>query len=294
MTYRIRTVAEMTGIPRNTLIAWERRYGVVHPTRHENGYRSYSDEDVARLLRLKNAQAAGLSISEAVALLDQEGAAPPAAPVAEPSSPDLTQTFGALRAELCHALVHYQRAKAEELLGGLLGVPFKTRLREVYFPVLREIGDLWERRAISVVQEHYATALLRTHFASILVGTGTSNPRAAHAACTTFVGDLHEMGALALAIQLSLDGYRVSYLGPNLPADELVRFVHAQKPQLVCVSVVMPTTARALRAYAAEVAAALPSRGRLVLGGKVLERLKDALNLPRVRVQPEWGTDFAL
>jgi DNA-binding transcriptional MerR regulator len=286
----------MTGIPRNTLIAWERRYGVVHPTRHENGYRSYSDEDVARLLRLKNAQAAGLSISEAVTLLDQEGAtpSPPDPPPAQRAGPDATQAFGGLCAALCHALVHYQRAKAEEILGGLLGVPFKTRLREVYFPVLREIGDLWERRTISIVQEHYATSLLRTHFASILVGIGTSNPRATHAACTTFVGDLHEMGALALAIQLSLDGYRVSYLGPNLPADELVRFVHAQKPKLLCVSVVMPTTARALRAYAAEVAPALPSRGLLVLGGKVLERLQDALDLPGVCVQPEWGTDFAL
>ena len=53
MAYQIKDVADLTGIPRNTLIAWERRYDVVKPVRAENGYRYYSDEDLKTLLRVK-------------------------------------------------------------------------------------------------------------------------------------------------------------------------------------------------------------------------------------------------
>ena len=64
--YRIKTVAEMTGIPRNTLLAWERRHGLLSPERLENGYRLYSDEDVAILRRVKAAISSGMAISEAL------------------------------------------------------------------------------------------------------------------------------------------------------------------------------------------------------------------------------------
>ena len=52
MGYRIKTVSDITGIQRATLLAWERRFRLVAPTRHANGYREYSDSDLARLLSL--------------------------------------------------------------------------------------------------------------------------------------------------------------------------------------------------------------------------------------------------
>ena len=51
MRYRMKTVSELTGIPRNTLVAWERRYGLPEPERLANGYRLYSDADVELLLK---------------------------------------------------------------------------------------------------------------------------------------------------------------------------------------------------------------------------------------------------
>lgn len=69
MGYRIKTVSEITGIPKNTLVAWERRYGILAPDRLPNGYRQYNDDDIAILLQLKRAMADGLKISEAVELV---------------------------------------------------------------------------------------------------------------------------------------------------------------------------------------------------------------------------------
>ena len=47
--FRIRHVSEVTGIPRQTLISWERRHGLVTPDRTENGYRYYSRDDIELL-----------------------------------------------------------------------------------------------------------------------------------------------------------------------------------------------------------------------------------------------------
>lgn len=71
MTYRIKTVARLTGVPRNTLLAWERRYAVVNPGRADNGYREYSDEDLATLTSVKQLIDRGYRISEAVQLVQE-------------------------------------------------------------------------------------------------------------------------------------------------------------------------------------------------------------------------------
>lgn len=296
VTYRIRTVAKMTGIPRNTLIAWERRYGVVRPTRHENGYRSYSEEDVSRLIRIKNAQAAGLKVSEAMALLEEQGSTVSTSPArgsTETQLPSASAQLAELKDELVRALVGYDKEAAQRIIAQLNPVPYSRRLETVYFPALRDIGDRWESGDISVVQEHYASAILRTHFASLLVGVGPSNPRALHAACTTFPDDLHELSALALAVQLSLDGCRVSYLGPNLPAPDVVTFAREQAPRLLCVSVVLPVPPEAVEAYANMVAPALDRGSLLVLGGRGVAGMS-LPNHPNVSLRPEWGVDFSL
>lgn len=291
MTYRISTVAELTGIPRNTLIAWERRYGIVDPNRHENGYRSYSEDDVARLLRIKNALNAGLKISEAVELVKRQAEPRPRTDV--PPDEALRTGFDHIVTELLSALTNYRREDAERVLARLMPVPFTTRLQNVFFPVLTCVGDLWEAGKISVAQEHYASAVLRGHLASILLSIGPSNPRAPHAACTTFPGDQHDIASLALAIELSLEGSRVSYLGANLPADEVHGFVCREQPRLMCVSVIHRVEIATVSEYVSAVAPALAPGARLVLGGRVLGSMQH-LARENVEITTSWPDVAAL
>ncbi len=76
MPYQIKTVARLTGIPRNTLLAWERRYELVSPERAANGYRLYSDADLARLNAVRQLIDQGYKVSEAAALLQSAVEAP--------------------------------------------------------------------------------------------------------------------------------------------------------------------------------------------------------------------------
>ncbi len=65
--FRIKTVARVTGLSPEVLRAWERRYGVVHPSRTPGGYREYSEQDVERLRLLRVLTARGWSIGEIAA-----------------------------------------------------------------------------------------------------------------------------------------------------------------------------------------------------------------------------------
>jgi DNA-binding transcriptional MerR regulator len=287
MSYRISTVSELTGIPRNTLIAWERRYKFMSPARHENGYRSYTDEDVAKLLRIKNAIGAGLKISEAIAIVkrSEEGVLP-----TSPQNTEGTQQpfFIAIKNQLITALIQYRAKDAERLFGQLVGASFEDRLHQVYFPVLREIGDRWARGEINVAQEHYASTLIRDQLVGTLVAVGARNAGNPHAVCTTYPGELHELGALALGVQLGLSGYRVSYLGANMPLPDLADFVHKQDPVIVVVSAITPVARGALIEYATTLRQSASARTRIVLGGRGFE-LTPPPSIPGVELIPEWG-----
>ena len=69
MGYQVKTVSQLTGIPRNTILAWERRYGLLNPLRSPEGHRMYSDRDVAVLEELKSLIAAGHRVGQAVLML---------------------------------------------------------------------------------------------------------------------------------------------------------------------------------------------------------------------------------
>jgi len=72
MSYRIRTVAEIVGVPRPTLVAWERRFGILDAPRSEDGFRVYSEKDLKVLLRIKALLDSGLRISTAVEKVREE------------------------------------------------------------------------------------------------------------------------------------------------------------------------------------------------------------------------------
>lgn len=287
MTYRISTVSEITGIPRNTLIAWERRYRFMSPARHENGYRSYTDDDVAKLLRIKNAIGAGLKISEAIAIVKKSEASPDATQIPAATPAAQQPFFTAIKNQLVTALIQYRAKDAERLFGQLIGASFEDRLHQVYFPVLRDIGDRWARGEINVAQEHYASTIIRDQLVGTLVAVGARNAADPHAVCTTYPGELHELGALALGVQLGLAGYRVSYLGANMPLPDLAEFVEKQKPVVVCISTITPVDRNEVMSYAASLRSKAVPEARIIIGGRGID-LKPAPSVPGVEFIPEW------
>ena len=98
MSYRVKTVAQLTGIPRPTLVAWERRYDLLELRRSEAGYRIYEEADVAYLKELKSLVDQGVAISEAITRVPRPGPSPVSVVGAAVAA-------GAAPRDLVHALV---------------------------------------------------------------------------------------------------------------------------------------------------------------------------------------------
>ena len=234
---RICELSRRTGVAPELLRAWERRYGLLHPARSDGGFRLYSDADERRVELMRQYLREGLAAAEA-ARLALEGADDRALRQADDGRPELEAGAARLRA----ALDAFDENAAQETLDDLFaGFTVETVLRVVLLPYLAELGDRWSTGEATVAQEHFASNLIRGRLLGIGRGwDGGDGPRAV-LACAP--GELHDLGLIAFGLTLNRRGWRITYLGPDTPADSLVDAVGRLKPDLV---VVTATTKRRL------------------------------------------------
>ena len=260
MGYRIKTVSEMLGVPRNTLLAWERRYDLVTPDRQDNGYREYSEEDVARLREIKRLIDEGHKISEAISMA--QGRPMPAMPEAAALP---VSSGGPLPARLLAALLRYDRLEAERIARSMVGVSYREQIQQIYLPLLRMVGNGWAIDEIRIAQEHYISAFVRDQLVAMLLSLTYGPEQGPLAICAGYPEEQHDLGLLALSVLLALRGYRVLFLGANVPLPELLDVIRSQAPAMVCVAILMPRPEAEILAYARALSAA--ATGRVVLGG---------------------------
>src|SRR5688572_5756897 len=242
--YAIGVVAERTGLSPDLLRVWERRYRAVEPSRMSDAQRLYSDTDVERLRLLRLATLAGRSIrqvaqlatEELTQLVREDEAARQRATRwddrAVPASvgEDVERALELARAVDAPGLESLLRRTA-----AAFGVP--VFLDAVVAPLLRRMGEEWKAGRLAVAQEHLATAIIQRvlegmiHF--LVPPHGAPNLLVA-----TLTGDQHKMGALLAATAAAAEGWRVTYLGPDLPAGEIATAAIAAGARVVGVSVV--------------------------------------------------------
>ena len=272
--YNIKAVKQATGLTAATLRAWERRYGVFEPQRSESGYRLYSERDVAALRWLKRRVDEGLSISQAVAVLqmhrDSTNAA--AAPMSTPQVNTELPSLSDLHRQLIKALLAFDENSADHILSeafAMHGVEATCEL--VIAPAMVEIGDRWRRGEVSVVDEHFASHYVRRKLEAMV------NVTPVHETAPMLVlgcapGDWHEVALVLLAFFLRRQGYRVIYLGQNVPLENLVAELQRLRPAMVILSATTEETAEALAQVSNVVAALSTPRPLFGFGGRAFNR----------------------
>ncbi len=275
--YRIGAVARMTGISAHALRAWERRYGALNPDRAEGGGRLYSEADVARLRIIRQLLERGHAIGQLARvpadelqrlLAEQSG---PLALALEPAAPPR-----ALVRRLVSAVRHLALLEADQMLARA-AIAFEPRrlTDEVVRPLLDEVSRRCRRGRLRVVHEQAAYSLLRGLFAT--VSRMHLPPKRANVALVaTPDGERREWGALPLAFQGLVEGWRVLYLGPGLPSVDLAEAARTTGSTLVLVSVVDGDAQRTVAELRA-LARALPSDVELVATGPAAESAARAL-----------------
>lgn len=261
MPYRIKTVADLIGVPRATLLAWERRYSVVTPERHNNGYRAYSEEDVAVLRAVKSLVDRGLKVSEAVAQVKER-------PTPLPKRD--TGALESLRSQLFDALLAFDRDRAIALLQQASMMSFEVQIEQLYKPLLTEVGEAWCEGRATISQEHYATVFVRERLTAMLVALNAGPRGGGRVLCAGYVDDPHELPVMILAIYLALAGFRVMPIGVAVPVEALGRAAVDSGIQLVCVSLTLPRSEAEVREFEDSLRKILPSDCTVALGGSGL------------------------
>jgi methanogenic corrinoid protein MtbC1 len=234
--------------------AWEKRYKAVVPHRSPKNRRLYSEEDVQRLQFLKSATDAGHSISQ-VAQLDSKELLDLAQRGATLTSRARENNARSLRPSGKRTRPMQRSAKndhCKECLSAVLNLDPDglersydqaaielTRpalLKELIVPLFREIGELWQKGSLKIVNEHMATSVTRTFLLNMLRATQVTDPAPAIVIATA-VGQWHDVGALTVALAAAENGWHPVYYGPNLPAEEIAAGVKHCGARAVAISV---------------------------------------------------------
>jgi MerR family transcriptional regulator, light-induced transcriptional regulator len=278
--FTIKQAARLTGINESSLRAWERRYGVVSPSRTEAGYRLYDDEAISALVAMRHLVDSGWSPAEAAKSV-RSGTVPTSAEgvhdrghVGEQPVPVAQlQRFLSAAASMDSAGIE---ASLDQ--GFALG-SFEHVVESWLFPALEALGEGWALGEIDVAGEHAASHAVHRRLAAAYDAAGR------HATRSSVLvglppGSTHELGALAFATAVRRRGVSVLYLGADVPTSSWQAAVDRQGSDAAVLAV---ATARD-RAAAATVAEQLLTHTPRVLvasGGSHGSELRSGvLSLP--------------
>jgi MerR family transcriptional regulator, light-induced transcriptional regulator len=252
---RVGELARRVGVAPETLRAWERRYGVLRPSRTPGGYRVYGAEDELRAQRMRELIESGWAAGQAAHAVTADET------MSEPA-PYNGLPFGASSDQLLDALLGFDCAMVQAAFDRVFAVrSMDAALRDVVLPALHEIGERWARGDVTIAQEHFATEVITGR----LRGLGREwdhglGPRAI-LACPA--GERHDIGLLCCGLAMHRRGWRVTYLGPDTPADALASAVDAVDPAIVVISAAQRHPLR----MAAPALAELARRVTIAVGG---------------------------
>jgi methanogenic corrinoid protein MtbC1 len=274
----IRVVSARTGLAPTLLRAWERRYAVVDPGRSDGGQRLYSDDDVDRLVLLKRATDAGRAIRNVADLPTEElralvredrGALAPVEAGDPRVDAALAAAWKCIEAMDAEGL-EMELRRAVVTLGS---AAFTDRLVS---PLLRTIGQRWVDGEVRPAHEHVASGVIK-RVLNWMVEPARSDASGPGIVVGTLSGEMHELGALLAGATAALEGWRVTFLGHDLPPEEFALAASTVSARAIGISTVHPTAVDGIPQQVARLLAELPDDVALVLGGPAAHAVRDAV-----------------
>ena len=253
--YTIKEAAARTGLTETVLRAWERRYGVVEPSRTPGGYRVYDEAALGRLRSMRRLINDGWTASAAAAAVIA-GAGPPPGRATEWGTEGRADL---LVAEFLDGAAAIDSPRIEAVLDDMFaGGTYERVVDDHVIPALRALGDAWEAGTLSVAGEHLASNAVQRRLAASFQASGPGRDQGRPVLVGMPPGARHELGALMFATALRRSGLPVVYLGADVPLADWREAVDRTNAQAVVVGAVMPADATAAMTLSATLHSARP------------------------------------
>ena len=273
LAHNISAVERETGLSKDVLRMWERRYGFPKPSRDENGERKYSLADTAKLRSIRRlmdvgvrpGKIIGLSLDELNALADarapqrHDGAAPPL------DRDVVTMLKGHDAPSLQHAMTQW-----------LMRQGLQRFVLETVAPLNRAVGDAWMRGDLQVFEEHLYTEQLQIALRAAINAfpRHTGSPRML---LTTFPAEQHGLGLLMVEALVVPEGALCISLGPQTPLMDIRRAAVAHKANIVALSFSASFPVRQASDGLSALRRDLPPHVTLWAGGEMTRRVRKTL-----------------
>ncbi|RPI73703.1 MAG: MerR family transcriptional regulator [Ignavibacteriales bacterium] len=285
--YPIKVVSQMTGLSVFVIRAWEKRYNAVSPSRTDTNRRLYSEEDIEKLKLLNEAVQRGhniggvanLSIGELGSVLENKPAVRINHSASDSNIP--VETFADLDTTINNCIEAIKSYDGKTLETILLKASSKMSqpqlLENLVVPLIYKVGDLWHDGSIRIANEHIASVVIRSFLTSLLERYKfiASAPIIISA---TPSGQEHELGALIAGVVAASLGWKVIYLGPNLPVEEIASVTESLEAKIVALSIVYPNDDPQLKKDLKNLRRMLSPNISIIAGGRAAAGYLDVLD----------------
>ena len=289
----IGVVADRTRLSQDVLRVWERRYRVVEPGRSGSGQRLYSDADIERLRLLSLSTQTGRTIGQVASLPtpdlarmvreDEEARSLTSDKdrVAEPANDVLAPA-------LERAIALDGPGLGALLRRAILTIGMPSFLDAVATPLLTRIGDEWLAGRLAPSQEHLAVAVVQRVITAAMY-TVTEVPGAPNLVVGTPAGERHEIGAVLAAAAAAAEGWRITYLGADLPANDIADAAIRTHANAVGLSIIFAGDRRQVIEEIRVLRGRLPVLVPLLIGGAASASLAGDIQGDGVRILRDLG-----
>ncbi|MBO8156308.1 MAG: MerR family transcriptional regulator [Bacillaceae bacterium] len=292
----INQVSKITGLSRQVIRKWEKRYGIISPERQENGYRVFSEQDVQTLLTVKSLTEQGYSVKNAISILHDQKSSQVNSIPSQNYSPSLGNSKDS-QGQMNHYIIRLLEAGTngdEQQLQNTLKKALHERglhflLEKVIRPFLKEVGQRWKQGIWNEYQEHIASITIRDYLVLIRREYDRTDSQAPLVLGSCLPYERHEIGLQILLLHLSMEGWKTAYLGASPAPGAIEDTVQRLKPKMVLLSVstVIPFDQEPELIHELDRFAGKHSETTFYLGGSGLKELKDKLSLTNIKIKQD-------
>ena len=273
LVLNISAVERETGLSKDVLRMWERRYGFPKPSRDENGERQYNVAEITKLRGIKRLMDVGMRPGKIIALSQEELntlADARSGPRGDPMAPALERDV------LTMLKTHDVTGLQNTLANLLMRQGLQKFVHDTITPLNVAVGEAWMRGEVQVFEAHLYSeqlqAALRTAINAFPRQTGI--PRVL---LTTFPNEHHGLGLLMVEALLVLEGVQCISLGPQTPLEDIRRAALAHKVHILALSFSAAFPVRQATDGLTTLRRQLPAHVTLWAGGEMTRRVRKTM-----------------